>query len=59
MIAFDLKNLNCQDICNKIQKFLESNKPNSENTFLVIRLQEVVNSTTDLIPKLEYKIIQE
>lgn len=59
MIVLSLKNLNCQDICSKIQKYLDHKKPDPDNTFLVIKLQEVINTTNELIPKLEYKIIQE
>jgi hypothetical protein len=59
VIVLKLDNLNCQDICNKIQRFLNHAKPDISKQILVIRLQNIIDSGDNHIPKLEHKIIQE
>lgn len=53
-IVLRLENLDCQTICNEINKLFKREKPDPSKKYLVIGLQEIVDSDIH-IPKLEYK----
>ena len=44
----------CKDIARYLQKYKQAN-PNSNEIIMVVQVREVSDSTSSLIPKLEYK----
>jgi hypothetical protein len=54
-IVLRIENLDCKSICNKIQKFLQKNKPDPAKYYLTISLSEIVDGGDNHIPKIEHK----
>lgn len=59
IIAFRLENLQCDKICRKIQKLLETQKPDPEKHILVVRLSEIHNEDVLKITQEELLLDQE
>lgn len=55
MICFKINpELTCEKVCNALKKLLDGGN-HREDTFLVITIKKVEQTTDDLIPKLTYE----
>lgn len=54
-IVLNIRNLDCNNICNKIHKLLQENKPDRDKYYLRITLSEIIDVGDNHIPKIEYK----
>lgn len=52
ILSFRLQELQCENICRKINDLLQKEKPDPDKYYLVVRLNEVINSSENLLPKI-------